>query len=307
MSTRLRRSELSVPASNQHMIEKGVAGDADMVFLDLEDAVAPALKEGARANVVRALRELDWGKKLRAVRVNDAETPWAHGDVIEVLEGAGQNLDVLVLPKVKAPRDVWFFETLVDQLERRLGLERRIAFEALIEEAEALACVEEIARSSPRLEALILGFGDLSASLGFRWGYPEEAELRYPGDPWHAHRVRVVTACRAAGIDAIDGPFADYRDVDTYRREAAWSSVLGFVGKWAIHPSQVPIANRVFSPTDAEVARSRRLCQAYDEAERGGAGAASEGGRMIDAATYRIHKQVVDRAEQVAARDGARG
>ena len=292
MTVRLRRSELATPGSSWKMIEKAAASDADLVFLDLEDAVAPAQKDAARDQVVRALRELDWGKKLRAVRVNAADTRWAHADVIALMEGAGAHLDLLILPKVKAPRDVWFFETLLEQLELKLGLARRIGLEALIEEAAALARVEEIAASSPRLEALILGFGDLSASQGVRLALA----AGYPGDLWHYARARVVVAARAAGIDAIDGPFANYRDPEGYRREATWSSTLGFVGKWAIHPSQIEIANDVYAPTEQEIALARRMCEAYEAASGGGTGAAGSGGILVDAASVRIFEAVMERA-----------
>ena len=292
MTVRLRRSELATPASSWKMIEKAAASDADLVFLDLEDAVAPAEKEAARANVVRALRELDWGRKLRAVRVNGADTRWAHDDVLTVVGGAGERLDILILPKVKAPRDVWFFETLLDQLEAKLGLPGRIGLEALIEEAAALARVEDIAASSPRLGALILGFGDLSASQGVRLALASE----YPGDLWHHARARMIVAARAHGLDAIDGPFANFRDPDGYRREATWASTLGAVGKWAIHPSQIAIANDVFAPTEHEIALARRMCDAYRAAEQGGAGAAGAGGTLVDAAAVRIFEAVLERA-----------
>ncbi|TMB13858.1 MAG: CoA ester lyase [Deltaproteobacteria bacterium] len=292
MTVRLRRSELATPGSSRKMMEKAAASDADLVFLDLEDAVAPAQKEPARDHVVRALRELDWGKKLRAVRVNAADTRWAHDDVIALVEGAGVHLDLLILPKVKAPRDVWFFETLLEQLELKLGLGKRIGLEALIEEAAALARVEEIAASSPRLEALILGFGDLSASQGVRLALA----AGYPGDLWHYARARVVVAARAHGLDAIDGPFANYRDAEGYRREATWASTLGFVGKWAIHPSQIEIANDVFAPTEQEIALARRMCEAYEAASGGGSGAAGAGGILVDAASVRIFEAVMERA-----------
>src|SRR5260221_6162609 len=206
MSFRLRRWKLSVPASNPKMVEKAVASAADLVFLDLEDAVAPALKESSRANVVEALKNLDWGRKLRAVRVNAAETKWAHDDVIEVVERAGEFLDVIILPKVKAPRDVWFFDTLLTQLEIKLKLKKQIGLEALIEESAALARVEEIAACCPRLEALILGFGDLSASQGMRFGVATDPANKYPGDLWHHAPVRMITACRANRLEAIDRP-----------------------------------------------------------------------------------------------------
>jgi citrate lyase subunit beta / citryl-CoA lyase len=234
---------------------------------------------------------------LRAVRVNDAHTEWAHGDVITVVEGAGEHLDLLIIPKVKAPRDVWFFETLLDQLEKKLRLKRRIGLEALIEEAEALSRVEEIAASSPRLEALILGFGDLSASQGMRLGIGADGADHYPGDIWHHARARMIVAARAHGIDAIDGPFANYKDPDGYRCEATWAAMLGAVGKWAIHPSQIEIANDVFAPTPREIETARRMYEAYRAAEQAGAGAAGAGGVLVDAAAARIFEGVLERAK----------
>lgn len=294
--TRVRRSELAVPASNQHMIEKGAASDADLVFLDLEDATAPALKEEARANAIHGLKTLDWGQSLRAVRVNSADTKWATDDVLEVVGQAHEHLDILILPKVFAPRDIWFFETLLEQLEAKLGIEPKIRFEALIEEAQALSRVEEIAASSPRLEALILGFGDLAASLGFRVGHEADKADAYPGDPWHAARSRMIAACRANGIDAIDGPYPNFTKSDAYRRECIWSSTLGAVGKWCIHPSQIEIANDVFAPSDKEIAFARTQVKAYEEATKGGAGASSTGGMLVDAASLRLFQAVLDRA-----------
>jgi len=297
MALRLRRSELSIPGSNPKMIEKGLASAADLVFIDLEDAVAPAQKEASRGNVIAALNQLDWGRKLRGVRVNDAGTRWAHDDVIEVVEGAGAKLDIIIVPKVKAPRDLWFFDTLLTQLESKLGLKHRIGLEALIEETAALAHVEEIAACCPRLEAIILGFGDLSASQGVRAALgDEDAAYRYPADPWHFARARMIVAARAAGIDAIDGPFANYRDPEGYRREAVWAATLGAVGKWAIHPSQIEPANEVFAPTAKEIDLARRMCAAYAAAEQAGDGAAGAGGVLIDAATVRIFEGVLERA-----------
>lgn len=296
MTLRLRRSELSVPASNPKMVEKAVASPADLVFLDLEDAVAPSHKEEARKNAITALRELNWGKKVRAVRVNGADTQWAHDDVVEVVEGAGRNLDVIIIPKPKAPRDVWFFDTLLTQLEMKLHLENRIGLEALIEESAALARVEEIAGCCPRLEALILGFGDLSASQGMRFGVASDPAHRYPGDMWHHARVRMITACRANGIDAIDGPFGNFKDPEGYRREATWAATLGAVGKWAIHPSQIELANDVFAPTAQEIEHARKMSEAYEAATKSGAGAAGAGGMLVDAVAVRIFEGVLERA-----------
>ncbi len=264
--------------------------------------MAPAEKPGARPLIVQALTGLDWGTKTRAVRVNGTHTPWCHDDVVEVVTGAEGALDLLIVPKVKAPRDVWFVETLLDQLEAKLGLRAGgIGIEVLIEETEALARVEEIAGCSSRLEALILGVGDLSASQGIRTGHIGDAADRYPGDMWHYARNRMIVAARANGLDAIDGPFANFRNDAAYRREATWASTLGAVGKWAIHPSQVPIANEVFSPTAEETERARAVVDAVTSAENAGEGAANLGGVMIDAATARIFAAVLDRADRIAA------
>jgi citrate lyase subunit beta/citryl-CoA lyase len=278
------------------MFEKAMASAADLVFLDLEDAVAPSQKEIARKNAIEALNDLNWGSKVRAVRVNGADTHWAYDDVIKVVEGAGEKLDVIIIPKPKAPRDIWFFDTLLTQIEAKKGLKKRIGLEALIEESAALARVEEIAASSPRLEALILGFGDLSASQGVRLGISSDPTHRYPGDMWHFARARMITACRANGLDAIDGPFGNFRDAEGYRREATWAATLGAVGKWAIHPSQIELANEVFAPTPSEIESARKMKDAYDAATRDGAGAAGAGGILIDAVVVRIFENVLERA-----------
>ena len=296
MSTRLRRSELATPGSQQKMIAKAAESAADLVFLDLEDAVAPAEKERARRQVIAALNEIDWDGRVRAVRINAMDTVWAHDDIIEVVTNAGPRLDIIIIPKVKAPRDVWFVETLLSQLEAKLRLDRRIGLEVLIEETEALARVEEIAAASPRLEALILGVGDLSASQGIRTGHISDPAMRYPGDMWHYARNRMIVAARANGLDAIDGPYPNYRDADGYRREASWGSTLGCAGKWCIHPSQIEVANDVFAPTEKEIALARRMCDAYDAAQSGGAGAAGESGVLVDAASVRIFQGVLERA-----------
>lgn len=296
-TTRLRRSELAVPAANPKMIKKSAASDADLVFLDLEDATAPALKEEARKNAIEGLKTLEWGRTLRAVRVNSADTRWAADDLIEVVTNAHEHLDIIIIPKPYAPRDIWFFETLLDQLEQKLGTPPKIRFEALIEEAKALACVEEIAACSPRLEALILGFGDLAASLGFRMGHEAGPEDKYPGDPWHAARSRMIAACRANDLDAIDGPYAVFTNPEGYRRECSWSSTLGAVGKWCIHPSQIEIANDVFAPSQKEIAFAKAQVEAYKKATEGGEGAGSTGGMLVDAASLRLFQPILDRAK----------
>jgi citrate lyase subunit beta/citryl-CoA lyase len=297
--SRLRRSELSTPGTSEKMIVKAAASSADLVFLDLEDAVASSEKEKARQPIIDALNELDWGAKTRAVRVNGTHTQWCADDVSTVLEGARAHLDVVIIPKVKAPRDVWFVDTLLTQLETKLRLPvGRIGIEVLIEEAEALSRVEEIALCCPRLEALILGVGDLSASQGMRLGQIGETDDRYPGDVWHYARNRLIGAARAAGVDPIDGPYGAIRNPEGYRREAIWAATLGAVGKWAIHPSQIDIANEVFAPTAKEIEQARAVVAAVRDAEAAGAGAATYNGTMIDAATARIFEGVLDRARR---------
>jgi citrate lyase subunit beta/citryl-CoA lyase len=272
------------------------------VFLDLEDACAPNAKEGARSIAVGALANLDWGRTVRAVRINGIDTPWCHGDVIELVEGAGEHLDVLIVPKARRARDVWWIDVLLTQLEVRLGLARPIGLEVLIEEAEGLANAAEIAAASPRVEAIIFGAGDLSASLHARVDGNFDPVGEYPGDFWHFARVQVLAAARAAGIDAIDAPYPAYRDPEGYRRAATHAALLGFDGKWAIHPDQVAIANAVFAPTADEVAAARAAVADYRAAESDGVGAIGRDGRLVDAAHMRLAENVLHRAA-LAARD----
>jgi citrate lyase subunit beta/citryl-CoA lyase len=299
---RIRRSELSTPGTSDKMIAKAAASEADLVFLDLEDAVAPSAKVGARKNIIAGLNDLDWGSKTRSYRINSVDTKWCHDDIIEVVSSAGANIDVIIIPKIKGPRDVWFVDDLLTQLETKLGLEvGRIGLEVLIEEVEALAAVNEIATCSPRLEAMILGIGDLSASQGMRLGHVGSTEgdgrIRYPGDVWHYARVQMIVAARSAGIDAIDGPFANFANPVAYEESAATFSMLGGVGKWCIHPSQIAIANRVYAPTAAEIEKAQAVVQAVHEAEARGDGAANLDGVMIDAATTRLFEVTLDRAK----------
>lgn len=296
----VRRSELSTPASSVRMIERAAKGAADCVFLDLEDSVAPAAKEDARQNAVVALRELNWGRKVRAVRINGLDSGWALDDLTTVVEGAGDYLDVVIVPKVKAPRDLWWIETVLDQLERRTREHWRapIGLEAVIEEVEALQVVDEIARCSPRLGALIFGPGDMAASQGVR------VALMGAFGPslWDYARTRIVVAARAAGIEAVDGPYwGPIADLDGYAAECTRASVLGFQGKWAIHPSQIEVANERFSPSDVEVAWARRVIEAVEAAVAEGKGAVSLDGEMLDVADLCICSLIVERADAIAA------
>lgn len=295
---RLRRCQLSVPGSSEKMMIKASGLDVDHVFLDLEDAVAPDAKAPARGMIVKAINELDWKPKTVCVRINDVETKYCYADIIEVVTGAGEKLDTIMLTKAKSAHDVMFVHLLLDQLEQALGLTRRIGIECLIEEVEGLMNVEEIAACSDRLECLVFGMGDYSASMGM--------DLRgigsgssYPPDIWHYPRYKMTIACRANGIDPMDGPFADFRNPDAFRVECERSNVLGMVGKWAIHPSQVEIAHDVFSPSEKAVAAARNQKAAYEDALQQGLGAINVDGVMVDAASVRILQNVIDKADLI--------
>jgi citrate lyase subunit beta/citryl-CoA lyase len=279
---RARRAELATPASSEKMCEKASRSGADLVFLDLEDACAPSAKESARAIAVGALTGCDWGRTVRAVRVNGLDTPWCHGDIIEVVTGARESLDVLIVPKARSARDVWWVDVLLTQLETKLGLTKRIGLEVLIEEAEGLLNAGEIARASERLEAIIFGAGDLSASLRARVDGNFDPISEYPGDFWHFARVQVLAAARGAGIDAIDAPLH--------------ASLLGFDGKWAIHPDQIAIAHEVFAPTEEEILEARASVQAYRSSEAEGVGAIGRDGKLVDAAHMRLAANVLYKA-----------
>lgn len=295
---RPRRSELATPASNDWMFAKSAASGADLVFLDLEDACAPAERESARGTAAAAIRDLDWGHTTRAIRMNGVDTRWAYGDVIEVVTTAREALDVIIVPKVRRGRDVWWVDTLLTQLEQTLGLPPKgIALEVLIEETEGLENVGEIARASDRLEAIIFGAGDFSASQGARVDTNFDPFVDYPGDMWHYARARVVVAARSAGIDAIDAPFPNYQDPDAYRTACDRAAAMGYVGKWAIHPSQVEPANTAFAPTPAEIQHARRVVAAYREAEAAGRGATGLDGMLVDAAHLRHAATVARTAE----------
>jgi citrate lyase subunit beta / citryl-CoA lyase len=298
----VRRSELATPASNEWMFEKAAKAGADLVFLDLEDAVAPAERPSARAKAIEALRDVDWGATTRAVRINGVDTQWCHDDVIDIVTHAGEQLDTIIVPKATAARDVWWVDALLTQLETKLGRQRRIRLEVLIEDVSGLENAVEIATVSDRLDALIFGAGDFSVSLGARVDTNFVPTVPYPGDFWHHARARVAVAARIGGILAIDAPYPDYRDPEGYRREAGYASALGFSGKWAIHPSQVDAANEVFSPTADEIAAARRNVEAYREAERGGRGATGVDGRLVDAAHVKLAEELLARAGEIERR-----
>ncbi|OBI48102.1 citryl-CoA lyase [Mycobacterium kyorinense] len=300
----LRRSELAVPASNDHMFAHAAGSGADLVFLDLEDAVAPAHKETARAKAIAALKELNWGRTVRAIRINGLDTPWCHDDIIDVVTQARDHLDTIIIPKVCTARDVWWVDVLLTQLEAKLGLGRPIALEVLIEEVEGLANAEQIAAASPRLDALIFGVGDFSLSQGARVDTNFVPLGDYPGDFWHYARNKVLVAARIAGIEAIDAPYPDYHDLEGYERDARRAGLLGYTGKWAIHPSQVPVANQVYAPTRAEIELAERNVAAYRDGEEKGLGAVGVDGVLVDAAHVKMAQATLARAALIDGRAG---
>jgi citrate lyase subunit beta / citryl-CoA lyase len=298
----LRRSELAVPASNDNMFEKAAGCGADLVFLDLEDAVPATFKEESRVKAIAALNDIDWGRTVRAIRINGLDTQWCHDDLIDVVTKAGENLDTIIIPKARKARDVWWVDVMLTQLEAKLGLGNQIRLEVLIEEVEGLANAEEIAVASPRLDALIFGVGDFSLSQGARVDTNFVPLGEYPGDFWHYARNKIIVAARIAGIDAIDAPYPDYKDLSGYERDARRASLLGYIGKWAIHPDQVPIANEVYSPTADEIARAERNVAAYREAEAKGRGAVGVNGVLVDAAHVKMAEQTLARAALINGR-----
>jgi citrate lyase beta subunit len=306
MPARLTRSYLLVPASNPAMIAKAARSAADAVCIDLEDAVAPDQKEASRAHVVQALRELDWGPRLRLYRINGLDTPFAYRDLIEVVEAAGARLDLVVVPKVNRPEDVAFVDTLLTQIELRQSFTRRIGIEAQIE--TALGCVNAaaIAAASPRLDALIFGMGDYAASVRMPLdsiGELDDNDRRYPGHRWHYVMSQLVNAARAYDKRAIDGPFAGLRDPEGFRAACEVARALGFDGKWCIHPSQLAATNDLFAPPKAQVAWARTVLDEYARATAEGRGALAVQGKMIDAASLRMARTIVERAEAARARE----
>jgi malyl-CoA/(S)-citramalyl-CoA lyase len=311
---RLHRSELAVPGSNPAMFEKAAKSAADIVFLDLEDAVAPDDKEQARKNIIKALNEVDWGAKTMMLRINGLDTHYMYRDVVDVLENCPR-LDMILIPKVGVPQDVYAVDMLVTQIEAAKKREKRIGFELLIETALGMANVEAIAQSSKRLEAMSFGVADYAASTRARttviggvnrdYGVLTDKEADgkrdyFWGDQWHAAQTRMMVACRAYGLRPIDGPFGDFSDPDAYIAAAKRAAVLGYEGKWAIHPSQIELANQVFTPSEAEVTKAKRIMEAMAQAAKEGKGAVSLDGRLIDIASIRMAEALLKKAEATA-------
>jgi citrate lyase subunit beta/citryl-CoA lyase len=304
---RLQRSELAVPGSSPGMFEKAAKSEADYIFLDCEDAVVPDDKVQARKNIIEALNDVDWGDKIMSVRINGLDTHYMYRDVVDIVEQAGERLDTILIPKVGTPSDVYVVDCMLTQIEEAMGLKDRIGIECLIETALGGANVMTIAQSSPRLEALHFGVADYAASMrarttnigGLNPDYQCDGAV---ADQWHAALVNMATACRAYGLRAIDGPFGDFNDPDGYRAAAKRVAALGYEGKWAIHPSQIALANEVMSPPEKEVTRARRILEALEEAAKAGKGAAQLDGKMIDIASERMAKNVIKQADTIAAK-----
>ncbi|MEQ8165239.1 MAG: CoA ester lyase, partial [Alphaproteobacteria bacterium] len=311
----LNRSELAVPGSQPKLFEKAAQSDVDVIFLDLEDAVAPDDKVQARKNIIAALNDIDWGNKVMSVRINGLDTHYMYRDVVDVLEQARDKLDLIMIPKVGTASDVYAVDMLVTQVEDAMGAGKRIGFELIIETALGMQNVHEIAAASLRNESLHFGVADYAASTKARTTNiggpnPDYAVLTDPaenghrethwGDMWHYAIARMVVAARANGLRPVDGPFGDFSDADGYKAQANRAAVLGCEGKWAIHPSQIALANEVFSPSEAEVAKAKRILDAMAEAQATGKGAVALDGRLIDIASIKQAEVLVKKAEMIA-------
>ncbi|HKE87998.1 MAG TPA: CoA ester lyase [Vicinamibacterales bacterium] len=302
--TRLSRSLLFVPASKPAMIQKAAASEADLVCLDLEDAVVPEEKPGSRANIVRALKDLNFGRRARVVRINGLDTQFAYRDLIEVVEAAGDRIDVIMVPKVGSPRDVEFVDTLLNQIEANVGLSRRIGIEAQIETASGFLHCREIASASARLEGLVFGAGDYAASMRMpsaAIGEFDENDALYPGHRWHAVMHTIVAAARVNGLRCMDGPYAGYKDAAGLERACRIARAMGFDGKQCIHPAQLATVNGVFAPSTEEIAKAEAIVQAYETALASGQGAVTHDGRMIDAANVRMAQTILERRRLIGA------
>ncbi len=315
-TSRLQRSELAVPGSNTAMFEKAAKSAADIVFLDVEDAVAPDDKAQARRNIVQGLNEIDWGSKTMMVRINGLDTHYMYRDVVEIVE-ACPRLDMILIPKTGVAADVYAVDMMVTQIETAMKRTKRIGFEVLIETALGMANVEAIAQSSRRLEAMSFGVADYAASTRARTTViggvnrdsgvltdkgPDGRREYHWTDPWHAAQTRMMVACRAYGLRPIDGPFGDFGDPDGFRAAANRAAVLGYEGKWAIHPSQIALCNEVFTPSDAELTKAGRIMEAMAEAAREGRGAVSLDGRLIDYASIRMAEALLKKAHAIRPR-----
>ncbi|MFC4350522.1 HpcH/HpaI aldolase/citrate lyase family protein [Fodinicurvata halophila] len=312
---RLNRSELAVPGSNYRFLEKATEAPADVIFLDLEDAVAPDDKEQARKNIISALNDLDWGNKTISVRINGLDTHYMYRDVVDIIEQAGERLDLMMIPKVGTAADIYAVDMLVTQCEQAVGRKKRIGFEMIIETALGMANVDEIAGASTRNESLHFGVADYAAStraMTTNIGGPNpnygvltddegsgNREFHW-GDMWHYAIARMVVAARAHGLRPVDGPFGDIEDTEGYKAQALRAAVLGCEGKWAIHPSQLKLANELFAPSEKDVERANKILAAMEQAQKEGRGAVTLDGRLIDIASIKQAENLVNKAKQIS-------
>ena len=307
---RPNRCQLFGPGSRPVLFEKMAGSAADVINLDLEDSVAPDDKAAARANIIQAIGDIDWGRKYLSVRINGLDTPWWYRDVVDLLEQAGERIDQIMIPKVGCAADVYAVDALVTAVERARGRRKPISFEVIIESAAGIIHVDEIAAASPRLQAMSLGAADYAASMGMQTtgigGTQENYYLlregtKYWGDPWHWAQTAIVAACRSHGLLPVDGPFGDFSDEAGFRAQALRSATLGMVGKWAIHPKQVALANEVFTPSDAQLGEAREILAAMEKAKAEGTGATVYKGRLVDIASIRQAEVVLRQYEIISA------
>lgn len=306
---RPNRCQLFGPASNTKLFSKMASSAADVINIDLEDSVAPSDKDMARANAIEAINTVDWGNKTLSVRINSLDTPYWYRDVVDLLEQAGDRLDQIMIPKVGCAEDVYAVDALVTAIERAKGRTKPISFEVIIESAAGIAHVEAIAASSPRMQAISLGAADFAASMGMQTtgigGTQEDYYMlrdgaKYWSDPWHWAQTAIVAACRTHGLLPVDGPFGDFSDDEGYIAQAKRSATLGMVGKWAIHPKQIALANEVFTPSEAKVSEAREILAAMEEAKARGEGATVYKGRLVDIASIKQAEVIVRQAEMIA-------
>lgn len=306
---RPNRCQLFGPGSRPALFPKMAASAADVINLDLEDSVAPADKPQARANVIAAINDQNWGSKRLSIRINGLDTPFWYRDVVDLLEQAGDRLDQIMIPKVGCAADVYAVDALVTAIERATGRANPIAFEVIIESAAGISHVGEIAAASPRLQAMSLGAADFAASMGMQTTgiggtqenyYMLQAGQKYWPDPWHWAQVAIVAACRTHGILPVDGPFGDFSDDEGFRAQARRAATLGMVGKWAIHPKQVALCNEIFTPSDAAVAEAREILAAMAAARERGEGATVYKGRLVDIASIKQAEGIVRQAEMIS-------
>lgn len=307
--TRPNRCQLFGPGSRPAIFEKMAASAADVINLDLEDSVAPSDKDSARENIIKATHDIDWGNKLLSVRINGLDSPYWYRDVVDLLEQASDRLDQIMIPKVGNAADIYAVDALVSSIEAAKGRTKPISFEVIIESAAGLAHVQDIAAASPRLQAMSLGAADFAASMGMQTtgigGTQEDYYMMQDGqkhwsDPWHWAQAAIVAACRTHGVLPVDGPFGDFSDDEGFRAQARRSATLGMVGKWAIHPKQIAIANEVFTPSEKAVAEAREILAAMETAKANGEGATVYKGRLVDIASIKQAEVIVKQSQMLA-------